>query len=171
MRLTIIVPDNAVGIDGLFYQVNLDGLVPQNLHALQWYGDRGEEEYIDENGTPTNVPIESLDAYQAAIQAWQNAHDAATAPPPQPSLKEAKARRIAEIKGYAYALLAPTDWYVIRQHETGDPIPHHVSDYRAAVRAASDAAEADIIGLEDVSEVLKFVVNWPDFQNTESPDL
>jgi hypothetical protein len=32
--------------------------------------------------------------------------------------------------------LASTDWYVIRQGETGEPIPADVTDARAAARAA-----------------------------------
>lgn len=73
MRLTIIVPDNMVGIDGVFYEIALDGMVPDNLHALQWYGDHGEEEYI-EDGVPRNERIESLDAYQGVILKWQEVH-------------------------------------------------------------------------------------------------
>lgn len=161
MRLTIIVPDNMVGIDGQFYEIDLAGKVPANLHALQWYDGRGEEEYIDEDGVPRNEFIESLDVYQAVIQAWQVAHAEATAMPPLPSLGEAKARRIAEVKADAYALLAPTDWYVIRYQETGDPIPQDVAGYRAAVRAASDAAEAAVQALDNVEAVQAYTVNWP----------
>lgn len=73
MRLTIIVPDNMVGIDGVFYEIALDGMVPDHLHALQWYGDHGEEEYI-EDGVPRNERIESLDAYQGVILKWQEVH-------------------------------------------------------------------------------------------------
>lgn len=84
MRLTIIVPDNMVGIDGVFYEVALDGMVPDHLHALQWSGDYGEEEYL-EDGVPRNARIEALDAYQGVIAKWQAAR--AGQPETEPELE------------------------------------------------------------------------------------
>lgn len=47
------------------------------------------------------------------------------------------------------------------QQETGDPIPQDVAGYRAAVRAASDAAEAAVQALDNVEAVQAYTVNWP----------
>lgn len=50
-----------------------------------------------------------------------------------------KAELIAEIEAVqaeieAKSYLAQTDWYVIRQNETGEPIPENVLEKRAAAR-------------------------------------
>jgi hypothetical protein len=50
------------------------------------------------------------------------------------------------IKQQAGGLLAPTDWYVVRQAETSVAIPDNVAYYRAAVRNASGDIEAAIDG-------------------------
>ena len=41
-------------------------------------------------------------------------------------------------------LLAETDWYVTRKSETDTAIPSNVTTYRAAVRTACGAREAEI---------------------------
>ena len=56
---------------------------------------------------------------------------------------------IAQTKTTAGGLLAPSDWYVTRQAETGEAIPQAVLDYRAAVRAASGTIEAAITAAAD----------------------
>ena len=56
---------------------------------------------------------------------------------------------ISQTKATAGGLLAPSDWYVTRQAETGDAVPQAVLDYRAAVRAASGAIESAIDGAAD----------------------
>lgn len=77
MRLTIIKPDNCVGIDGEFYTVDCSGL-PDNFHALQWDGDVSVGE-IEWSGRPKpqNTVIEELCQYSAYIDAWSAAKQAA----------------------------------------------------------------------------------------------
>jgi len=53
------------------------------------------------------------------------------------------------IKQQAAGLLAPTDWYVTRNAETGTAIPADVTTYRAAVRTASGTIESAIDGAAD----------------------
>jgi len=55
----------------------------------------------------------------------------------------------AIVKQQAGGLLAPSDWYVTRQAETGEAVPQAVLDYRAAVRASSGAIESAIDGAAD----------------------
>ena len=55
----------------------------------------------------------------------------------------------SQTKATAGGLLAPSDWYVTRQAETGDAVPQSVLDYRAAVRTASGTIEAAIDGAAD----------------------
>lgn len=76
MRMTVVVPDNLVLINGEPYTVeNLADLCPQNLHALQWYTVYGEEEYR----SLTNRVITDLADYVAVIDAWNAAKAAAEA--------------------------------------------------------------------------------------------
>lgn len=57
---------------------------------------------------------------------------AAKAAPPSAALVQAEARR----------RLAATDWYVVRQIETGEAVPAPVARFRAAIRARCNALEA-----------------------------
>lgn len=72
-RLTIIKDDNSVGIDGKFYTIDCSSL-PANFHALQWYDNVGEIEWLG-NPKPRNTPVNSLTEYQKFIDEW-NAREA-----------------------------------------------------------------------------------------------
>jgi hypothetical protein len=60
MRMTIIVPDNFVSIDGAFERVDLTKYDLPQVTAIQWYGDqnRGEIEY---GGAQRNRKFDSID--------------------------------------------------------------------------------------------------------------
>lgn len=58
--------------------------------------------------------------------------------------KGLKTNAIATIKAQAAGLLAPTDWYIVRQQETGEAVPVDVLTYRQEVRQASGDIEAAI---------------------------
>lgn len=78
MRLTIINELNnkmQVGVDSVFYSPLDATELPNDIHAVQWYGDHGEVEYKDPaTGKMTrNEDIVSLDAFQFAIDAWNAA--------------------------------------------------------------------------------------------------
>jgi hypothetical protein len=49
------------------------------------------------------------------------------------------AGKIALLKAEQFAELQPTDWYIIRQMDTGVPVPEHIREQRAAIRAKYDA--------------------------------
>ena len=55
-----------------------------------------------------------------------------------------KSQECAKVKQQAGGLLAPTDWYVVRNSETDAAIPADVTTYRAAVRTASNTKETQI---------------------------
>ena len=55
-----------------------------------------------------------------------------------------KTTAIEATKGKASELLMPTDWYIIREQETGETTPTDVLVYRQAVREASGAIESAI---------------------------
>jgi len=63
--------------------------------------------------------------------------------------KGLKSNAIAQVKATAAGLLQPTDWYVTRKTEAGTAIPSAVSDYRTAVRTASETIETAITNAAD----------------------
>ena len=76
-----------------------------------------------------------------------------------------KEQKISIIKQQAGGLLAPTDWYVIKEVETSDYVaPENITNYRAAVRTASNDMEAKINAAADV-DALKAL-----YEYTEQPD-
>lgn len=76
-----------------------------------------------------------------------------------------KEQKISVIKQQAGGLLAPTDWYVIKEVETSDYVaPENITNYRAAVRTASNDMEAKINAAADV-DALKAL-----YEYTEQPD-
>ena len=68
----------------------------------------------------------------------------------------------ALVKQQAGDLLASTDWYVVRQAESGTAIPIEVSNYRAAIRAYSGYLEGLIDGATNHAEFVAL------FENTET---
>lgn len=102
MRLTIVVPDKSVYVDGVCeYNLSWDG-TPLNVHALQWYDTFGDIEFND--GTP-NEDIEELPEW--AINAQEAWYAAANPPPPPPPTPE---EIQAQNKAQAESLLQATDW-------------------------------------------------------------
>jgi|GEM_PF-2126231 len=92
-RVTIIPSDGVVIIDGRgFGGLDLSAMDPQ-IHAVQWYGTRGELELAPDAGSGcANIAISDLAFVQMAIDAWQAAADAEDNPPPQPVEDAAKIR-------------------------------------------------------------------------------
>jgi hypothetical protein len=78
MRVTIIPEDGFVSVDGEGYSdLDLSFMEP-DIHALQWYETDGELEIKDARGRAVeNRPVDSLEPYQPALDAWQAAKDAA----------------------------------------------------------------------------------------------
>ena len=58
--------------------------------------------------------------------------------------KGLKSVAIEQTKVTAGSLLASTDWYIVREQETGEATPTDVLNYRATVRTASGAIESAI---------------------------
>lgn len=73
MRVTVIPADTFCSVNNLgFNGIDMSSL-PANLHAMQWYGTWGEEEYVDFDTRQMlpNVRITSLDAYSTVLAAYQ----------------------------------------------------------------------------------------------------
>ena len=79
-----------------------------------------------------------------------------------PTIDEVRADKITSIKAEAYRRLLPTDWYVVRQVDTGVPVPQEVLAYRKAVRDAADVAEQEIASLQTIEEIRAYQVVWPE---------
>lgn len=90
MKLTVIVPDSVVGIDGEFRQINLSEL-PPNIRAVQWSGSVGHVEFND--GMP-NETIDSIDMFSDLVAAW---NALTPLPPVPPTLSELKILKNIEI--------------------------------------------------------------------------
>lgn len=94
-----------------------------------------------------------------------NADGTFTATPrPVEPIRKAALRRV---KGEARALLAATDWYVLRQAEKTTPVPPAMATYRDAIRAAANDAEAAIVAATTGEEIVAVVAAWPDDPNAE----
>lgn len=79
MQFTLIVPDGTMAIDGVGHQINVSS-APSGLHAVQWYGTWGEEEWSDDRGRIVrNQEITKTSSYQWAIDAWNVAEQEAQA--------------------------------------------------------------------------------------------
>lgn len=127
MKLTIIPTDGTVVKNETAYtKLDFSGAgVPADVHALQWQGHGGWIEQTD----MTNVPLTALPEWVEAILAvWQEADDAANAPPPDPTPEELTAMRIAQLK----QLLAETDYVALADYDKDKP---EVLAQRAAWRA------------------------------------
>lgn len=77
MRLSVIVEDATVYLDG----VPMSGLdlsaVPVGVHAFQWYDDKGEIEYVGADAKPANDRVTQLPSWaERAIQKWNEAKQA-----------------------------------------------------------------------------------------------
>lgn len=119
--LTVVTQDKVIVVDG--EALNDDYVFPSNLWAIQWDGSIGEAEWTD--GPNTSV---TLDFVQPYFDAWKVVKDA------QPLPEEPTAQEILNSDSLSY--LAETDWYVIRNHETGADIPQDILTARAEARAA-----------------------------------
>jgi hypothetical protein len=84
---------------------------------------------------------------------------------PAMTVAELKTQWVERAKVRAGSLLAPTDWYVIREAEDGaKAVPQAISSYRAAVRAASDSVEAAVGALPVYEDLVALNADalWPE---------
>ena len=79
--------------------------------------------------------------------------------------KGLKSTQKSQVKAQAGGLLASTDWYVIRNAESGNAIPIEVSNYRSAVRTYSDYLEGVI---DDAADHSAFVALFDSTEDSPS---
>ena len=92
MQVTIVREDNLVVVDGrAIHGIDMTGL-PDNLHAVQWDGTAGHEEWTDRH----NTDLDDIAKYQTIIDRWQAAADEIDNPPP-PTRDEALQQMLGQI--------------------------------------------------------------------------
>ena len=87
MKYSVIPADNKIVAGGVARDVNLAGLVPADVHAIQWdnTAKKGHIEFND--GTP-NEMITSLARFDDLVAAFQAAEPPPPPPPPPPPTDE-----------------------------------------------------------------------------------
>ena len=110
-------------------------------YPAQWYGRTPDAEKVAAGWVEVAdpAPFDSRFYWSAG-----NAKDVA----------DLKTNAIAQTKVTAGSLLAPTDWYIVREQETGEATPTDVLNYRASVRTASGTIETAITGATTHAEFM-----------------
>jgi hypothetical protein len=68
MRVTVIFPDNCIGVDGVFYHLDKVTPVDPNWRVIQWYGTYGNiEVYQGER-----IWLDNISIVQPYIDQWNN---------------------------------------------------------------------------------------------------
>ena len=80
-----------------------------------------------------------------------------------------KEMMIGQIKQQAGGMLLPSDWKLIREQEGVKPCDQATKDYRASVRAASDANEVLVNACTTIEELQAVVMTWPEDPNSQTP--
>lgn len=110
MQVTIIPSDGFVSVDGKGYS-GLSLSVDPSIHAVQFDGAHGWIEFCDTpDGKPQNEPIEAIDPFQLAIDAWTLADTEANKPIDPVEPVEPQPPTAEQNKAIASNLLRETDW-------------------------------------------------------------
>jgi hypothetical protein len=79
--------------------------------------------------------------------------------PIKETLAELKANKISTLKSMVGNELSKTDWYIIREADSGEATPAEIRGERAALRTKSDSIEAEINALTTKKAVVLFDIN------------
>ena len=75
------------------------------------------------------------------------------------TLVELKEQKISSLKEIVGRELSKTDWYIIREADSGEATPTDIRGERAALRTKSDTIEAEINALTTKKAVVLFDIN------------
>jgi hypothetical protein len=75
------------------------------------------------------------------------------------TLEELKEQKINKLKYIAEKKLSQTDWYIIREADSGESTPQSIKTERAALRTKSHLIEAEINALTTKKSVVLFDIN------------
>ena len=76
--------------------------------------------------------------------------------PIKQTVAELKEQKISNLKHLIGSELAKTDWYIIRESDSGEATPQSIKDERAALRTQSNDIEAQINALTTKKSVVLF---------------
>jgi len=79
--------------------------------------------------------------------------------PIKATLAELKEQKISQLKQGVGDMLSKTDWYIIRESDSGEATPADVRGERAALRTESDSIETEINALKSKKDVVLFDIN------------
>lgn len=79
--------------------------------------------------------------------------------PIKETLAELKEQKVSQLKSMIGGQLSQTDWYIIRESDSGEPTPQSIKDERAALRSKSDSIEAEVKALKSKKDVVLFDIN------------
>ena len=130
--------------------------------------------WSDENGLHLNIGNGAeygfkevvQPTYDSRIQELDNLHldgdvytyDVIDKDIPQ-TLAELKSDKIQSLKSMVSSELSQTDWYIIREADSGEATPQSIKDERAALRTKSNTIEAEINALTTKKAVVLFDIN------------
>lgn len=126
MRLTVVPSDKIIIKDGKEYKVTDLSYLDSNIHAIQWYDDKGEIEYVD--GT-SNLAITDITPYNQCVTDWEAA-----------KTKEAEANVYTDEQWQKWfreirdELLADSDWTQISDNKLSDSKKTEWQTYRQKLR-------------------------------------
>ena len=130
--------------------------------------------WSDENGLHLNIKDGSkygfkdviYPTFDARIEELSNLHldgDVYTYDvidkPIKETLAELKEQRISQLKIRVGDMLSETDWYIIRESDSGEATPADIRGERTALRTKSDSIEAEINALTTKKAVVSFDIN------------
>ena len=75
------------------------------------------------------------------------------------TVAELKEQKIANLKASANSKLSETDWYIIRNADTGDAIPSDITDARAAIRTSVATKESEINAKTTKAQVVQYDIS------------
>jgi hypothetical protein len=67
-----------------------------------------------------------------------------------------------KINAQAGGILAPTDWYTIRESEGGTAVPSNIKTWRASIRTKANTHCTNIDNAADVDALAALTFDWPD---------
>jgi hypothetical protein len=87
-------------VGGIAQKIDCSELVAEGIHAIQWYNDRGEIEFINTFGTAikANELFDDFTPYQKYVDQWEVAYQAAVV---ERAELERQAREFASPEGQA----------------------------------------------------------------------
>lgn len=125
-------------------------------HPSNWASMWSEEEKTS-MGLIWEAPAEPIDTrFYKSLGVAKNLNDVTN--DDGSVTKGLKTVAIEKAKKTANGLLSQTDWYIVRQAETGTAVPSEVSTYRSAVRSAVATIESAISNAADLDAFMALYI-------------